>query len=106
MKEQLFKNVGRFLRQRRIEVGLTQRQVSEKLGYGSPQFISDMERGLCTLPLKKLGELVKLYKLPPNELMDIMLQEQEAILRDALMPTTIRARGKARVNRGGAQASL
>ncbi len=99
MKEQLFKNIGRFLRQRRIELGLTQRQVSDKLGYGSSQFISDMERGLCTLPLKKLGEVVKLYKLPPNELMEIMLKEQEAILRDALMPTTVRPRGKARAGR-------
>lgn len=95
MKQQLFKNVGRFLRQRRIEIGLTQRQVSEKLGYGSPQFISDMERGLCTLPLKKLGEIVKLYKLAPQELMELMLQEQEAILRDALMPTAIRQRTRA-----------
>jgi len=38
----------------REKVGLTQREVSDSLGYSTPQFISNVERGRCRFPVQKL----------------------------------------------------
>ena len=46
MKE-LFQVLGDYLQSKRMKVGLSQGDVATKLGYSSPQFISNFERGLC-----------------------------------------------------------
>lgn len=46
---------GRAIKKAREASGKTQFELSEKMGYSSPQFLSNFERGLCVLPLPKLG---------------------------------------------------
>ena len=84
-KETLHKMLGRYLKQRRIRAGLTQSEVAKKLGYSTPQFISNFERGLCSPPLKNLKVLVKLYSLDVEEVMKLIMKQQEHILRKALL---------------------
>jgi transcriptional regulator with XRE-family HTH domain len=83
MKE-LFKVLGDFLQSKRVKAGLSQGDVATKLGYSSPQFISNFERGLCAPPLNKLKLLVQLYDLSGDEVLKLMLKEQEKHLRKAL----------------------
>jgi transcriptional regulator with XRE-family HTH domain len=83
MKE-LFKVLGDFLQSKRVKAGLSQGDVASKLGYSSPQFISNFERGLCAPPLNKLKLLVQLYDLNGDEVLKLMLKEQEKHLRKAL----------------------
>lgn len=83
MKE-LFKVLGDFLQSKRVKAGLSQGDVAAKLGYSSPQFISNFERGLCAPPLNKLKMLVQLYDLNGDEVLKLMLKEQEKHLRKAL----------------------
>ena len=83
-KATLHKHLGDYLKERRIQADLTQADVAQKLGYTSPQFISNFERGLCSPPLKNLKVLVKLYKLPAEEVIDLILKEQKVILSKAL----------------------
>ena len=83
-KKDLHRSVGQYLRDKRIESGLTQAKVAEDLGYSTPQFISNIERGLCSPPLKNLRTLVRMYRIPVDEIMVIIMKEQEAILRQAL----------------------
>ena len=83
-KQALHQSLGNYLKNKRNETGLTQSEVATKLGYSSPQFISNFERGLCSPPLKNLKTLVKLYKIPVEEIMTLILEEQESILRKAL----------------------
>lgn len=83
MKE-LFKVLGDFLQSRRIKAGLSQGDVATKLGYSSPQFISNFERGLCAPPLNKLKMLLALYDLNGEDVMKLMLKEHEKHLRKAL----------------------
>jgi transcriptional regulator with XRE-family HTH domain len=83
MKE-LFKVLGDFLQARRIKAGLSQGDVATKLGYSSPQFISNFERGLCAPPLNKLKMLVALYDLNGEEVMKLLLREHERHLRKSL----------------------
>lgn len=80
----LHRSLGSYLKEKRIEADLTQSEVAQKLGYSTPQFISNFERGLCSPPLKNLKVLVKLYKIPVDEVMVLIMNEQEAILRKAL----------------------
>ena len=81
----LHQHLGQFLRDKRVDAGLTQAEIAGKLGYSSPQFISNFERGLCSPPLKNLKALVKLYKIDANELIRLILDEQKNVLASALL---------------------
>jgi transcriptional regulator with XRE-family HTH domain len=59
-----YTDFGHFLAGSRESNGLTQRQVSLKLGYSSAQFISNFERGIATPPIKKAKVLCELYRIP------------------------------------------
>ena len=83
MKE-LFEVLGDYLQAKRIKAELSQGDVATKLGYSSPQFISNFERGLCAPPLNKLKLLVSLYDLNSEELIRLMLKEEEKNLRKHL----------------------
>ena len=72
--------LGQFLKGARQDARLTQGQVSKKLGYSSPQFISNIERGVSVAPLKTLASLIKLYKCEPEQIVSIILKSQRLIL--------------------------
>jgi len=50
------------LKKSREKSGLSQAAVSKKLGYKSPQFVSNWERSLILPPIKTIFILSKLYK--------------------------------------------
>ena len=52
-----------FLKSARIRAKLSQRDVSNKLGYTTAQFISNWERGISTPPIKDLKTLCRMYKV-------------------------------------------
>lgn len=95
-KQALHQSLGNYLKDKRSNTGLTQSEVATKLGYSSPQFISNFERGLCSPPLKNLKTLVKLYKIPVEEIMTLILDEQESILRKALSGSASKRKRKAK----------
>ena len=65
-----FKQIGTLLRKQRESLGLNQDFVSEKLGYKNSQFISNIERGLANVPLKKISDFAKILKMPESTLRD------------------------------------
>lgn len=80
-----------YLKEKRIAAGLTQKAVSDALGYSTPQFISNWERGLASPPLTALAQLVELYGLNSSELIELIMREQEGELRRVLAPTRRKA---------------
>ena len=78
------KRMGIFLRQKRESKGLTQAQVASQLGYGSPQFISNIERGVSRVPVKSLKSFINLYGLQVDEVIDLLLEERRDHLRKIL----------------------
>lgn len=78
------KKLGAFLKDVREQAELTQADVSQKLGYTSPQFISNIERGISVAPLKTLARMVGLYKINPESVVKIILESQRKLLREKL----------------------
>jgi DNA-binding XRE family transcriptional regulator len=76
--------VGIFLREGRIRAGLTQREVSDALGYSDQQLVSNIERGLGLPSLRKLKLLVDLLALNPETLLERMFDDQRAIMLPVL----------------------
>ena len=77
--KQNFIRLGKFLKEQRKRLNLSQRQVAKELGYHT-QFVSNMERGLCAPPLKALTILIDLYKLNPDEIVRRIINEKKIYL--------------------------
>ena len=73
--------MAEFLKDKRTHAGLTQSEVATKLGYSSPQFVSNWERGLASPPVGALRDLTKLYKVSADDMFSVMMTGVEADLR-------------------------
>ncbi len=82
--ERNYEALGEYLQNMRLKTKLTQREVSLALGYSSAQFISNFERGIAVPPLKKLKVLVKMYNMPPDVVMEMILNAEREIMSSAL----------------------
>lgn len=60
--------LGEYLLKQRKAAGLTQKELSETLGYSSAQFISNFERGITAPPLSKMDKIVKTLKIKQGDL--------------------------------------
>ena len=78
------KKLGQYLKDVREGAHFTQADVSGKLGYTSPQFISNIERGISVVPLKTLARMVNIYKVNPETVVKLILESQRKLLRDRL----------------------
>jgi len=81
------KKLGTYLKEVREQAAYTQADVSTKLGYTSPQFISNIERGISVIPLKTLARMISLYKVNPEGVTKIILESQRKLLREKLSRT-------------------
>jgi transcriptional regulator with XRE-family HTH domain len=75
-----FHHMGAYLKQRRIDSGLTQAAVAAELGDLHSQFVSNWERGLCSPPGHGLHKLIDLLKLNREKLVDVMLLDSRAVI--------------------------
>ncbi|HEY8270411.1 MAG TPA: helix-turn-helix transcriptional regulator [Pseudobdellovibrionaceae bacterium] len=62
-----------FLKDKRLLAGLSQGEVAKKLGYTSPQFVSNWERGLSDPPIRTLRKISTLYDVPLEEMHRVTL---------------------------------
>lgn len=63
------KTVGERIRDRRIELGLTQEELAKRLGYKSKASINKIELGIQDPPQKKIANFAKALLTTPAELM-------------------------------------
>lgn len=78
------KAFGLYLGKARLRAGLSQGELAEKLGYSSPQFVSNWERGVANPPVHKLAQLTRLLNIPSDELIETILTETEQYLHSKL----------------------
>lgn len=62
---QLYDNI----RNRRQELGMTQAELAEKIGYADKSMIAKIEKGQVDLPQSKIMALAKALRIPASELM-------------------------------------
>lgn len=81
-----FKNIANLVKTKRIQhpKGYSQTELSNLLGYKNGQFISNIERGLCSVPLKNLSEVANVLNISSNELRDAILKDQTETLNNYL----------------------
>ena len=68
------KALSDFLKEKRTQVGLSQKDVADRLGYSSAQFISNWERGLSSPPMHTLKKLAEMYNVNVDEMFDVILE--------------------------------
>ena len=64
--------LGQFLKEWRIKADYSQPSIAKKLGYNTPQVISNWERGAANVPAHALSGLVKYYKIPQGTMLGFL----------------------------------
>lgn len=82
-KQNLFKSLGSYLRDKREKKGMTQTEVATALQV-RPQFVSNWERGLSAPPLRLMKKIIQAYGIPKNEAVRVLVQEYEAYIKKNL----------------------
>ncbi len=68
------KILATFLKNKRKLSGMSQKDVSNRLGYTTAQFISNWERGVSSPPMNILKKLAEIYQVGLEEFYDVLLQ--------------------------------
>lgn len=81
-----FKNIAKLIRTKRLQhpKSYSQSELSHLLGYKNGQFISNVERALCNIPLKMLVKVSGVLDIDPKELKIAILKDQEETLNNYL----------------------
>lgn len=77
-----FKNIAKLIKEKRVNhpKRYSQNELSILLGYKNGQFFSNVERGLCNVPLKNLKDIANALDITPVELKEAILSDYEATL--------------------------
>lgn len=77
-----FSHIAKLVKTRRLGHPKTysQTELSTLLGYKNGQFISNVERGLCSIPLKNLKRLCEVLEISQDDLKSALLKDFEKTL--------------------------
>ena len=77
-----FKNTAALVRTKRTghPKNYSQAELSILLGYKNGQFISNVERGLCNIPLNTMAKISEVLSITPEELKAAMLKDHDDTL--------------------------
>ena len=97
-----FKSIAKLIKAKRLghPRGYSQSELSHLLGYKNGQFISNVERGLCNVPLKMLRRVSEVLGVPKEDLKKAILDDHEKTLDNYLNlgeVSTDQVRGSAQV---------
>lgn len=73
----LYKRIGSYLKDLRVESQMTQAAISAELGYQTAQFISNIERGQCAVPYEVIRKLIKLYGASEAGVIEFLVHLQQ-----------------------------
>ncbi|MCB9061594.1 MAG: helix-turn-helix transcriptional regulator [Halobacteriovoraceae bacterium] len=81
-----FENIAKLIRTKRINhpKGYSQSELSNLLGYKNGQFISNVERALCSIPLKMLTKVSEVLSISHDELRDAILKDHQETIENYL----------------------
>lgn len=74
--------LSELIKNKRLELGVSQTRLADFLGLKNEQYISNFERNLCYIPYKYLGRISQRLRLPVSDIEDaIMLDERDKFRR-------------------------
>ncbi|OFZ22482.1 MAG: hypothetical protein A2202_06760 [Bdellovibrionales bacterium RIFOXYA1_FULL_36_14] len=81
-----FENIAKLIKDKRLghPKGYSQSELSNLLGYKNGQFISNVERALCNVPLKMLRRVTEVLDIPASDLKKAILDDNEKTLDNYL----------------------
>lgn len=81
-----FNNIAKLIKTSRLQhpKQYSQSELSNMLGYKNGQFISNVERALCNIPLKMLTRVAEVLDISAHELKEAILKDQEETLNNYL----------------------
>ena len=74
-------SVGKIIRDARLKLGITQRELATKLEY-TFQFVTNWERGASKPPMKVVSKLAKVLKVSEKDIKQEMFDEDLRILKE------------------------
>ena len=85
--------LGALLKEGRMKAGLTQRQLAEKLGYTSPQYVSNWERGRVAPPVYILPKVARATKVNAETIQKILVEHTTQKYKEAFKhPNSLKPR--------------
>lgn len=79
-----FERIAEVVKEYRLEAGLSQLQLSHILGYQNGQFISNVERGQCSVPFKKVTPLCDALDCHTDDIVEAMVADYEGRILNSL----------------------
>lgn len=73
-----FKAIAKVVKDGRLKEKLSQNALAVELGYRNAQFISNVERSLCSIPLKKIKALSELIDVKESTITDAMVADYKS----------------------------
>lgn len=72
-----FRNIAKLIKAKRLNhpKHYSQSELSQMLGYKNGQFISNVERSLCSIPLKMLTKVARILDIAHEEIRDALLKD-------------------------------
>jgi hypothetical protein len=85
-----FKNIASLVRTKRINhpKSYSQSDLSLLLGYKNGQFISNVERGLCNVPLKMMKKISDVLDISAEDIKSAILKDHEETLSNYFNKTS------------------
>ena len=91
VKKRSFKHIAslvkKYRKKNKIKVG--QEELSQMLGYKNGQFISNVEREKCSVPLKTLSKLIEVLSIPESELIEAVVNDYRETVYNHIVSTKI-----------------
>ncbi len=74
-----FDHIAKLIKEKRMShpKRYSQSDLSSLLGYKNGQFISNVERGLCSIPLKMLSKVSTILEIQENDLKSALVRDFE-----------------------------
>ena len=79
-----YKKFGRFLKAKREEAGLSQGDIAKAMGLTTPQYISNVERGIAKPSLRLLRSYRSLAKISKTQLIEFLVADYKSLLQKNL----------------------
>ena len=72
-----FRNVANLVKKHRLFQSISQNDLAVALGYKNAQFVSNVERGMCSIPLQQIDAVIKLLGINPFEMRKALIYDFE-----------------------------